>query len=46
MVIKIRHSELVDQFSMVVREPKQNLPSGSWVSKGWEPLDSVVKSIG
>ena len=28
----------MDQFSVVVREPRQNLPSGPWVSKGWEPL--------
>ena len=25
-------------FSVVVCEPRQNLPSGPWVSKGWEPL--------
>jgi len=23
---------------MVVREPRQNLESGPWDSKGWEPL--------
>ena len=28
----------VEQFSVVVREAKQQLQSGSWVSKGWEPL--------
>jgi len=26
------------QFLVVVREPRQNLPSGPWVTKGWEPL--------
>jgi len=28
----------VEQFSVVVCKPRQNLPSGSWVSNGWEPL--------
>jgi len=28
----------VEQFSMMVREPRQNLPGGLWLSKGWEPL--------
>jgi len=24
--------------ALVVREPRQNWPSGLWVSKAWEPL--------
>jgi len=28
----------MEELSVVVREPSQNLPSGPWVSKGWEPL--------
>jgi len=28
----------VEQFSVVVHKPSQKLPSGPWVSKGWEPL--------
>jgi len=31
------HSALVEQFSVVVSEPRQNLPSGPRVSKGLEP---------
>jgi len=32
------YSAPVEQFSVMVRESRQNLQSGSWVSKGWEPL--------
>jgi len=32
----------VEEFSVTIREPRQNLPSGSWVSKGWEPLCYTV----
>ena len=28
----------VEQFSAVVCELRQSLPSSPWVSKGWEPL--------
>jgi len=33
-----RCAPAVEQFSVVVRERKQHLQSGPWVSKGWEPL--------
>jgi len=36
---------LVEQFSEVVHEPNQNLQSGPWATRGWEPLLTMYRNL-